>query len=214
MTETAYDRVTFHGKPLDRATADALRCAEDLLGYELTVVQGIGGATASAGTHTEGRAVDLAPYDWADKLRALKRCGFAAWYRPTLPGVWGAHIHAVLILERTDNPRGIAASALRQIGSFLRGRDGLKGDGPDPEPWRASPQPTFNWPVKKMPPKPTRTQVTRARDRLVEAHAALAQAAALLDDADDSRIVARAQRDEIRDAAREVTAVLKKLPKR
>lgn len=212
MAETAYDRVTFHGKPLDRATADALRCAEYLLGYELTVVQGIGGATASAGTHTEGRAADLAPYDWENKLRALKRVGFAAWYRPERAGVWGAHIHSVLILGARDNARGIAGSALRQVESYLRGRDGLVGDGPDAQPWRPTPQPVFEWPVKV--PAPKRTKVTRARDRLVEAHAALEQAAALLGDVDASRDYARRQRDEIRAAARQIQTVLENMPKR
>jgi hypothetical protein len=33
-------------------------------------------------THVEGRAVDLAPWDWQNKLRVLKDLGFVAWYRP------------------------------------------------------------------------------------------------------------------------------------
>lgn len=83
----SYGRTTFHGEQLDNATLAALKIAESILGYELTIVQGIGGAITSAGTHIKGRAADLAPWDHERKIRVLRDLGFAAWYRPALPGV-------------------------------------------------------------------------------------------------------------------------------
>lgn len=138
-----YARSTFHGKPLDNATIAALKIAEERLGYELTILQGIGGAAASAGTHLEGRAVDLAPYDHERKVRVLRDLGFAVWHRPTLPGVWGEHVHGILIFENRTNSRGLADSGFRQIASYDRGRDGLKGDGVDPNPYRPNPRAVF-----------------------------------------------------------------------
>lgn len=136
-----YARDTFHGKPLDNATIAALKIAEQRLGYELTIYQGIGGATASAGTHTEGRAVDLAPYDHERKLRVLKDIGFAAWYRPASSS-WSAHIHAILILENRVNSRGLADVGFRQIAAFDARRDGLVSNNPDPT-YRPSPPAVF-----------------------------------------------------------------------
>jgi hypothetical protein len=141
-----YARSVFHGKPLDNATIAALKLAEAELGYELTIFQGIGGAPASGGTHLEGRAVDLKPFDRERKLRVLKDVGFAAWHRPQLwrngVKIWGAHIHAVLIFESRTNTRGLAPAGFRQIASYDRGRDGLKADGPDPT-YRPDPKAVF-----------------------------------------------------------------------
>jgi hypothetical protein len=140
-----YSRTTHDGRPIDHATAARLRMAEERLGYELTVTQGIGGAAASAGTHVEGRAVDLAPWDWQNKLRVLKDLGFVAWYRPYVAGLWPAHIHAVLIFDGRDNHRGIAESAWRQIGSFDQGRDGLANNNVDTlHPYRPDPRRGFS----------------------------------------------------------------------
>lgn len=160
-----YARSIFHGKPLDNATIARLKQAEKRLGYELTILQGIGGAAASAGTHTEGRAVDLAPWDHQNKVRVLRDLGFAVWFRPTLPGVWNEHIHGVLIFDGRDNQRGIAGSAWRQIQSYDRGRNGLANDAADPNPYRPSPARGFSMadyratfaesePLKPAPPKP------------------------------------------------------------
>lgn len=213
-TASPYGRTTFHGKLLDNATISALQAAEEKLGYELTVVQGIGGAQASAGTHLEGRAVDLAPYDHDRKVKVLKQLGFACWYRPDVPGLWGAHIHAVLILNSVDNNHGIAASAFRQIGSFLRRCNGLANDAPDPDPWRADPQPVYLYPPKVKPVRPTRTKVSRARDRLAAAQAELLQCAALLDEADASRVRPKEFIDDVQRMARRVELILDQLPAR
>ena len=217
--DAAYEVIECNGKPLDRATTAAIREAEKILGYSLTIVQGIGGASASAGTHTVGRAVDLSPYDWENKVRVLKDLGFAVWHREEIPGLWGEHIHGVLILNSIDNSRGIAPAAFRQIGSFLRGRNGLADDGPDETPWRSSPQPVFKYPVpKEVPPvgpkPPTQNKVTRARDALSEAYASLGTAAALLDDVNEKREAVKSEIAGIRKTRRGIKETLDRMPKR
>ena len=72
-----YARTEFRGRPLDYATAAACVLIERELGYQLTILQGIGGAPASAGTHLGlngegGRAVDLAP--WGRGCGAVAAC--------------------------------------------------------------------------------------------------------------------------------------------
>lgn len=214
MTTNAYAHEVFHGKPLDAATIAALKVAEQRLGYELTITQGIGGAvSASAGTHTEGRAVDLSSWDKARKLRVLKDVGFAVWFRPTIPGLWHEHIHGVLILDNFGNQRGIAGAAFRQIGSYLRGRDGLKGDRAD-HTYRPQPLRAFHYPPKEPVVPPYSNNVTEARDLLVEASHALGKAAVRLEAAPKKRTVVRAQALACRAARRTVNGILHILPKR
>ena len=133
------DRIQFRGKTMDRKTAAALAIAERRLGYQLSVTQGCynaGGVSASAGTHDRGGVVDLAPYDHAHKVRVLRRLGFAAWYRPAISGLWGAHIHAVMIGHQDLSP-----SAARQVESYKDGRDGLASNREDPNPYRPDVEP-------------------------------------------------------------------------
>lgn len=210
-----YGRSIFHGKPLDNATIAALKIAEAELGYELTIAQGIGGAAASAGSHTEGRAVDLTAYDAEKKLHVLKDIGFAVWERKELPGVWGPHIHGCLIFERDDNDKGIAPVAFRQIAAYRAGRDGLAGNAPDPS-YRPDPKAVFTRAEYERSfelPKPEPTNVSRARARISEALHATWQAAALLKDA-EGRTKAQAQIDELQAARQALKAVLEALPER
>ena len=150
----AFELTTFGDgtpKKVDWKTRAALEEAERRLGYRLTVVQGsynAGGVSASAGTHDNGGVVDLLAWDWRRKVRVLRAIGFAAWYRPAIKGLWGAHIHAVLI----DHGR-LAASAARQVAAYRNGRDGLAGNRVDPF-WRPDPIPVFKYPptrAKKAP---------------------------------------------------------------
>lgn len=137
-------RLTRDGKTVDRITDAALKAAEKRLGYVLTITQGsynAGGVAASSGTHDAGGVVDLMAWDWENKVKVLRAVGFAAWYRRTLPGVWPAHIHAVLI----DHPN-LAPSAARQVSAYLAKRDGLAGNGPDTDPgWTDVVR--FDWPA-------------------------------------------------------------------
>lgn len=159
-----YDRTTHDGKTVDWLTHMALIEAQGHLGYELTVVQGsynAGGVSASAGTHDGGGVVDLAAFDWAAKVVALRRVGFAAWYRPARPGVWGAHVHAVLIGNRRLSP-----AAADQVNEYLAGYDGLAGDGLDPGP-RDFVDHRFAW-------RTGAGRISRARANLERARALLA----------------------------------------
>lgn len=129
-----YDRTTYDGRVVDWLTRLALEAVARLLGYPLTLTQGSynGGPNsvpASGGTHDGGGTVDLAPYDWQRKVRALRRVGFAAWYRPAIAGLWPAHIHAVLIGNRR-----LSAAAKAQVAEYLAGYDGLAGAGLDTGP--------------------------------------------------------------------------------
>src|ERR1041385_6860477 len=92
-----YERQQVQGHTLDNRTIAMLTEAESRLGYSLTILQGSfnGSVSQSAGAHDGGGAVDLTAYDWQSKVRVLRRIGFAAWYRPVIPGVWGEHVHAI-----------------------------------------------------------------------------------------------------------------------
>lgn len=136
-----YEIVWFRGHRTDKMTAQALLEVERRIGYELTVVQGgynggVGKVSASAGTHDGGGAVDLAPADAARKVRIGRDVGFAMWERQELWSggrrIWGHHVHGILIGNAKASP-----SALRQVGSYRRHRDGLAGDG-----WDDTPRPT------------------------------------------------------------------------
>jgi GH25 family lysozyme M1 (1,4-beta-N-acetylmuramidase) len=138
-------------KKVDWKTRAALEEAERRLGYPLTVVQGsynAGGVSASAGTHDGGGVVDLLAWDWKRKVRVLRAIGFAAWYRPTISGLWGEHIHAVLI----DHGR-LAASAARQVEAYRNGRDGLASNRTDTF-WRPERIPVFRYPPSTTKQEP------------------------------------------------------------
>lgn len=161
---SAYDHDYFHGKLLDVATIMALKAMEADLGYELTITQGIGGAPASGGTHLRGRAVDLAPYDWKNKLRVGLKHGLIGWHRPYIRGLWPEHNHLVLVLGDIDNQRGIAPAAWRQIIAYVKRRsDGLRSDRFD-----SSTRPDllvpFVYPPKEPVVPPFSNHITKARD--------------------------------------------------
>lgn len=159
-----YDLTTYDGNRVDWLTRAALVQAADRLGYDLTITQGsynAGGVSASAGTHDGGGVVDLAAWDHVRKVRELRRVGFAAWYRPAIPGLWPPHIHAVLIGNRK-----LAPVARAQVADYLAGRDGLAGHGPDNGP-REFVRNRFTW-------KTGEKRITRARNLIQRARAQLA----------------------------------------
>lgn len=184
-----YGRREFRGHVMDNATIAACMKMEHVLGYELTVLQGVGGAPASQGAHLGlngegGRAVDLAWYDQETKMRVARDVGFAYWPRPELPGVWSEHGHGSLIFVSRANRRGIAPVAFNQIGSFDRGNNGLKGDDKDVYPYRPDPkavltQKEYEFIITGGLEAPTPTPVTRMRDSLVLAIHDLQEAIAI-----------------------------------
>jgi GH25 family lysozyme M1 (1,4-beta-N-acetylmuramidase) len=149
-----FDRTTYgdvQPKTVDWKTRAALEEAERRLGYRLTIVQGsynAGGVSASGGTHDGGGVVDLLAWDWQRKVRVLRSIGFAAWHRPAITGLWGEHIHAVMV----DHGK-LSSSAAAQVVAYRAGRDGLKGNRADPF-WRPSPIPVFEYPPRIRPADP------------------------------------------------------------
>lgn len=145
-----YARTTRQGHQLDQLTNYALYAVEHRLGYDygsLDVLQGSynpGGVQASAGVHDGGGAVDLSPAHWQDKVHALRQVGFAAWHRPAIPGLWGEHVHAVLI----GNVK-LSSAAVAQVRAYRDHRNGLKDNAPDPT-WHPDPIPVFRMPVYRM----------------------------------------------------------------
>lgn len=138
---------------LDRRTVSAIRYAESLLGYPICVGQGSytgGKVEASGTTHNGGGAIDvrvrhLTSAQRVATVRALKRTGFAAWYRDARTG-FAPHIHAVLIYCPEAS-----ASAKWQALEYRAGRDGLSARRPDPT-WR--PDPLVRWNYAKDQPVP------------------------------------------------------------
>lgn len=127
-----YAIVLRDGKKVDALTDAALKRAETILGRKIPVTQGsynAGGVAASVGTHDGGGCVDVPAWEHDATITALRAVGFAAWYRPTLAGVWPAHCHAVLIGHAK-----LAPVAFRQVQAYLARRDGLAGNGPDLDP--------------------------------------------------------------------------------
>jgi hypothetical protein len=129
-----YARTTHDGKTVDWLTKMALRKAERILGYNLSVTQGSYNGTAvkaSAGTHAGGGVVDLPEWDWQSKVRALRRAGFVAYFRPKLVRdgrvIWNGHIHAVL-----EANKRLSRGARNQVAEYHLGGDGLVGTNRDP----------------------------------------------------------------------------------
>lgn len=92
---------------------------------------------ASKGTHSGGGAIDLGlPGAWSETavdhlVLAMRRVGWAAWYRP--PN-WdrkggGRHVHGIAV-----NCPTLARGAARQVLDYLAGRNGLANGAPDTGP--------------------------------------------------------------------------------
>lgn len=113
------------------------------LGFTPTIVQGAhmkragGGASASAGYHDLAGCLDLRVWDKTPEqqramIRKARARGAAAWLRDERHGM-DPHIHMLL---GTDRP--LASGAQTQWQQYLKGRDGLAGNGPDYH-WRPDP---------------------------------------------------------------------------
>jgi hypothetical protein len=135
--------ITFRGKRLDRRTAALLTVCEEELGYQLTVVQGYnpGGVNASAGTHDGIGVVDLAPFDWRNKVKVTRKHGLDSWHRLPSEGPWPEHCHGVI----HGHPQDVAPSAVRQTQSYDRHDNGLANDAHDPFPYHPERPPIFNY---------------------------------------------------------------------
>lgn len=153
----AYDKVNYHGFVLNERTLSALKYAEDLAGIPILLAQGSynGGKNAvsqSGGTHDGGGVVDLRVRQYTTKqrrkvVRYMRKAGFAAWYRKEIPGLWGPHIHAVLIGDKE-----MSAEAKQQVYAYDRHRNGLANNAYD-KAWRPKRRVRFSYRKNKPVPR-------------------------------------------------------------
>jgi hypothetical protein len=137
-----YQRIRYKGVTLNRRTVSALEWAAKRAGVDLLLAQGsyTGGAVAASGTtHNGGGAVDvrvvnLTTAERVQVVRAMKDAGFAVWHRAAVPGLWGEHIHGILIADSE-----MSSGAMAQVMSYDAGRDGLRGNRAD-NTYRPSPR--------------------------------------------------------------------------
>lgn len=137
-------KTTIGGKVTDTRTAKMLRAAEKIVGIKFQLAQGSfngNNVFASGGTHAGSGVVDIRTVPMKnrkqkmDAVAALRKVGFAAWFRPLTYNqdgslLWGEHIHAVAI-----GSKNLSSSAAKQVVAYRNGYDGLAGMGgkrPDP----------------------------------------------------------------------------------
>ena len=152
-------RVTWRGHAFDARTVKMLVEVERLTGITLDIMQGsYSSGGQSAGTHTGGGAFDCDDTGMTaatrDKLIvAMRRVGFAAWWRPAIAGKWGSHFHGIAI-----GCPDLSDAARRQVQEYLVGGDGLVGSNPDPHKSLNAPKQTWEqYLATKRPPFPLPT---------------------------------------------------------
>lgn len=103
-------------------------------GISLQCFQGSysGGVSASAGSHSGGGAIDLAPSngDYDTVVHQMRRVGWAAWHRTPAQG-FDHHIHGI---AGPAGPGDLAPAAADQWDDYLAGRNGLANNAPDDGP--------------------------------------------------------------------------------
>lgn len=135
---SASDQVTIQGKPIDRLTKERYNSLNRLVRSsrfggeksDITVIQAIGYAGASAGTHApKGGALDLTAFNHTKRNLGDRLLGGAGWYRPYLAGVWSSHYHTV-----TAGVGYAPLAAQRQVTAMYAGKNGLANNGADTGP--------------------------------------------------------------------------------
>jgi hypothetical protein len=180
MTTDAYERVTFGGVTLNRRTQAAFLTvqARPDTDNDWTLFQGSyhPGVSQSGGTHDGGGAIDVSPFNWEQRVHALRAVGFCAWHRPAIPGVWGEHIHAIL---RGD--REMSTAAHEQVVQYDQHTDGLAGHGPDLFPYHPE-DVRFDYPAYLAEQKRLKARLERARLAFANAVKSLVRARKNTDD--------------------------------
>ena len=128
-------QVMFRGKPACPCLAEWLPVYEaellrrGCIKHNIDIYQLIGGAAASAGTHSTGGAYDVAQVS-PEAILVARQMGAAAWHRPYNWDHAGGmeHHHGVL------NGCPHNAPARYQIGALAARRNGLANNGPDNGP--------------------------------------------------------------------------------
>lgn len=126
-------RVEWHGVTLNKRSAKMMDEVQRGVGFRIRPTQGSysGSVGASAGTHNGGGAIDISVRGLTTRqinrlVKRMRRVGWAAWYRPTLPGVWSSHVHAIAL-----GTRDLPPLARAQVLDYKKGRNGLKGHAVD-----------------------------------------------------------------------------------
>ena len=148
-------RTTWRGSTFTNRTVAMLKWVEKQAQVgQLRIAQGgwrgAQAAAASGSTHDKD-AVDLSikhltATEKKRLLRAMRDAGFAAWIRPTVPGLWGEHLHAVPIppsMKAAEVAKYLSGGAAAQVVSYDAGRDGLAGNRPDGS-YRPNPRVRFS----------------------------------------------------------------------
>ncbi|CAF1383038.1 unnamed protein product [Rotaria sordida] len=150
-----YTRKTWRGVTLNQRTIEMIQRAEVYMaqmgksGFQFSFSQGSysSSVAASAGTHDGGGAIDIRTSVVNNDKKtvdtmvvALRKAGFAAWSRGRVADSFqnNKHIHAIAIGDVQAS-----TGAKNQIASFKRGRNGLKGDGVDPDAYLGRATPTW-----------------------------------------------------------------------
>ncbi len=133
-------KTTYQGKVVNAGTKAILVAANKMLATEkfggetspLTLVQGSysGGVAASAGTHNGGGAIDITAYNYKNRVKVFRLLGVAMWYRPTIRGLWSAHLHGIVCGDASAS-----SGAKAQVTEYYNKQDGLAGSGRDLD-WR------------------------------------------------------------------------------
>lgn len=143
------DRVTFGGKTVDRRTSEMLKEAERIANSQdpsigqFRLTQGSWShAGASAGTHEGPGAFDMYTSRYTERQKdiiglAMRNVGFASWRRRASEGPWDEHWHAIAM-----GTKGLPQIAQNQVTSYMNGRNGLRGNGPDRD---ARPKSIVTW---------------------------------------------------------------------
>jgi len=159
MLSLASARTTWKGYTFTRRTARALRWVETRASVgPLQIAQGgfnKGGVAASSGTHdldsVDLRTKHLTHHQKLTLLRKMRQAGFAAWLRPyNWDGAnGGEHLHAI----PAGYPKDISGGAQSQVLAYDAGRDGLRGNRVDANPYRPNPRVRFSWLQNKPVPR-------------------------------------------------------------
>lgn len=152
MTEVAV--LTGAGKPLATPTIRPIQGS-----YSTSI-------TDSKGTHSGPGAIDLSVRGFTDDqidhlIEAMRRVGWAAWYRP--PN-WdgrggGRHVHAIAV-----GCTGLPGAAVKQVLDYRAGLNGLANRAPDngPRLWVGVTWESYLAAAKRPTPKPSPTPTSPA----------------------------------------------------
>ena len=136
------DRVRFGSKIVDRRTSEMLAEAERLAQAEDPSIEDFRLTQGSllhpcrrVGRHPQRPgSFDMYTGAYTSEQKeiigmALRKVGFASWRRRASQGPWKEHWHGIAM-----DTEGLPPVAARQVKSYLNGRDGLAGNGEDPDP--------------------------------------------------------------------------------